>query len=371
MATSRKVCFVFLFLTCLVLEVRYAMCQQPPFSISDIVSHTSDAVVQIVVSDSLGQPTALGSGFLISQDGRIVTNYHVIKGAHTGIVKLTNGSFFPVDGVLASDPDKDLAILKVAGKNLPFLSIETSQLRVGDRVVAIGSPLGLEGTVSDGIVSAIRDEGNNKWIQTTAPVSHGNSGGPLLDLKGNVAGVITWGVNLNLGQNLNFAAAANEVSTLLSQSHSPAPLDSVGSDHLSGSTGTTHDASIGANGAIWTSVTTGHDYRLRRENDHIYTEWVNLPKQLSGTMAFVRSDLKLQPDGKWSGEVHSNLPCVYKDAWSGREAVKWCSHQEHLEIDLLSDKRIEGIGSTWEKFECRKCEAKGTKDVPFTWIPKD
>ena len=370
MATSRQLAFACL-LVYVTLGCQNLSSQQGNLNIPDIVSRSSDAVVQIVVSDSLGQPTALGSGFVISQDGRIVTNYHVIKGAHTAIVKLTNGSFFPVDGVLAADPDKDLAILKVAGKNLPFLSLETSQLRVGDRVVAIGSPLGLDGTVSDGIVSAIREEDNKTWIQTTAPVSHGNSGGPLLDLKGNVTGVITWGVNLNLGQNLNFAVAANEVGTLLGQLHSPAPLDSVGNEYPSSPAGTTHDTALGANGAIWTSVMTGHDYRLRRENDHIYTEWVNLPKQLSGTMAFVRSDLKLQPGGKWSGEVHSNLPCAYKDPWSGREVVKWCSVQEHLEIDLLSDKRIEGIGSTWEKFECRKCEAKGTKEAPFTWIPKD
>ncbi len=77
----------------------------------------------IVISDSAGQETALGSGFLVSSDGEIVTNYHVIKEAHSAIVKLSNGAFFPVAGVLASSPEKDLAIIKVNGKNLPFLNL--------------------------------------------------------------------------------------------------------------------------------------------------------------------------------------------------------------------------------------------------------
>ena len=119
-------------------------------TVADIVKRSSDAVVLIVISNSVGQETALGSGFLVSADGEIVTNYHVIKEAHSAIVKLSNGAFFPVSGVLASDADKDLAIIKVGGKNLPFLTLgDINNLHVGDHVVAIGSPLGLEGTVSD------------------------------------------------------------------------------------------------------------------------------------------------------------------------------------------------------------------------------
>jgi tetratricopeptide (TPR) repeat protein len=186
-------------------------------TVAYVVKHTAESVVQIVISDSTGQETALGSGFLVSADGKIVTNYHVIKGANSATVKLSNGSIFPVNGVLAVDQAKDLALLKVAGKNLPFVSLAINDApRVGDRVVAIGSPLGLEGTVSDGIVSAFREDAKgNKWIQTTAPVSHGNSGGPLLDMNGKVVGVITLGVDPQLGQNLNFATPSREVKPLL------------------------------------------------------------------------------------------------------------------------------------------------------------
>jgi S1-C subfamily serine protease len=191
-------------------------------SVTAVVQHSAEAVVLIVISDGSGKEVTLGSGFIISADGKIVTNFHVIKDAKSAIVKLSNGASFNVDGVLATDSEKDLAIIKVQGRNLAhFESIESETARIGDHVVAIGSPLGLEGSVSDGIISAVREENGKKWIQTTAPVSHGNSGGPLLDMKGNVVGVITWGVNTQYGQNLNFAAPGNEIKTLLASMNQP------------------------------------------------------------------------------------------------------------------------------------------------------
>ncbi len=186
-------------------------------------------------------------------------------------MKLSNGAFFPVNGVLASDAAKDLAVIKVSGKNLPFLTLgDIEKLHVGDHVVAIGSPLGLEGTASDGIVSALRDVASKKWIQTTAPVSHGNSGGPLLDMSDHVVGVITWGVNLDLGQNLNFAAPCSEVTELLVTAHQQGkPLDSVASkgDGLTG-------------GTIWTSITSGRDYTMRQDGDYLYMDWVSIPPEI-------------------------------------------------------------------------------------------
>jgi S1-C subfamily serine protease len=184
--------------------------------VANIVKRSSDAVVLITISDSTGRETALGSGFLVSADGEVVTNLHVIKGASSATVKLSNGAFFPVAGVLASDATKDLAIIKVDGRNLPFLALaDLDKVDVGEHVVAIGSPLGLEGTVSDGVISAIRDIGNRKLIQTTAPASHGNSRGPLLNMDNQVVGVVALGINPELGQNLNFAVPCSDVTALL------------------------------------------------------------------------------------------------------------------------------------------------------------
>lgn len=218
---------------CVLLGLSLASAQpQKELSVVDIVKRSSDSVVQIVTSDSLGKEMALGSGFIVSSDGRVVTNYHVINGAHSAVVQLSNGAFFPVDGVLAEDAERDLAVLKVSGKGLPFLTLgDAHQAQVGEHVVAIGSPLGLQNTVSDGIVSAIREENGHQWIQTTAPVSHGNSGGPLMNSSGVVIGVITWGVDLQQGQNLNFAASVAEVRRLLTQLHDARPLDVAPSAH--------------------------------------------------------------------------------------------------------------------------------------------
>jgi S1-C subfamily serine protease len=341
-----------------------------PFStsqnnVADVVKRSSDAVVLIVISNSAGQETALGSGFLVSADGEIVTNYHVIKEAHSAIVKLSNGAFFPVSGVLATEADKDLAVIKVNGKNLPFLSLgDIDKLQVGEHVVAIGSPLGLEGSVSDGIVSAVRDVASKKWIQTTAPVSHGNSGGPLLDMNDHVVGVITWGVNLELGQNLNFAAPASEVTVLLvTASHQPKALES---------TADRTDDSFSA-GTLWTSVTTGHDFNLRQDGDYLYSDWANVPPDIKTAGGFARSELKKAADGKWRGKTHARMPCTYMQGRGAfaRSFTNWCSHEVDIEIDLLSDKRVEGISTVQEKFNCKKCEADGkAEQKAFTWIPK-
>jgi hypothetical protein len=185
-------------------------------SVSQIVKRSSEAVVQVLLFDQAGNELSEGSGFLASDDGRIVTSFHVIAGGYSAIAKLANGSSFPITGVLSCNSDRDLALLKVEGKGFPYLTFEpTGNLEVGDHVVAIGSPLGYEGTVSDGIVSAFReDTPNKKLIQTTAPISSGNSGGPLIDMRGKVVGIVA--SVIDEGQNMNFAIPSDDVNSLLS-----------------------------------------------------------------------------------------------------------------------------------------------------------
>jgi serine protease Do/2-alkenal reductase len=137
---------------------------------------------------------ALGSGFVIDPSGFIVTNAHVINGATAVTVTFQDGTILPAT-VVGTDKAGDLAVLKVdAGKKLPALSFgDSSKLRVGDWVMAIGNPYGLAGSTSAGIVSALhRDIGENKFddfIQTDATINRGNSGGPLFNLAGQVIGV--------------------------------------------------------------------------------------------------------------------------------------------------------------------------------------
>ena len=148
------------------------------------------AVVDITTKDQTGKPLAGGSGFLVRSDGVFVTNEHVIDGAASASVELSNGDVFDDVVLLDSDKRRDLAILKVKALNTPISKLGDSDLlEVGQHVIAIGNPEGLSRSVSDGIVSAIRQGDGFKVIQTTAPISHGSSGGPLLNDSGDVIAV--------------------------------------------------------------------------------------------------------------------------------------------------------------------------------------
>src|SRR5207253_8032870 len=130
-------------------------------------------------------PIAQGSGFFVSKDGLIVTNYHVIEEGSSAVVRLPDGASYVVDGVLASDKARDIAVIKAHGQNFRTLTLGNSdRVQVGEEVVAIGSPLSLESTVFIGIVSGIRavKEDSDKYLQITAPISPGSSGGPLFNI---------------------------------------------------------------------------------------------------------------------------------------------------------------------------------------------
>ncbi len=167
-----------------------------------------DRVVYIEAKTEEG--TSVGTGFIISSDGKIATNYHVIDKATSGTVTLSNSAIYNIDYVLGySKPkdfgDKDLAIIKINATNLPVCALgDSDKVQVGDKVVTIGNPLGIQNVVSEGIVSKIWETG---LIQITAPISPGNSGGPLFNMSGEVVGINTF--QSTVGQNLNFALPIN------------------------------------------------------------------------------------------------------------------------------------------------------------------
>jgi len=181
-----------------------------------IARAVNGSIVSIVMSDKDGKPLGQGSGFFVSKDGLIVTNYHVMAEGVSAVAKLPDGAFYLIDGVLASDKARDVAILKAQGHNFRTLTLGNSdRVQVGEEVVAIGSPLSLESTVSNGIVSGIRavKEEGAKYLQVTAPISPGSSGGPLFNLRGEVIGITT--MYLKGGENLNFAIPINDAKHLL------------------------------------------------------------------------------------------------------------------------------------------------------------
>ncbi len=189
----------------------------PRKDIPAIAKAANGAIVTIVMSDKDGHAIAQGTGFIISKDGLIVTNYHVIAEGTSALVKLPEGAFYLVDGVVAANKVRDVAVIKARGQNFRTLTLGNSdRVQVGEEVVAIGNPLSLESTVSNGIVSGIRtvEELGGMFLQTTAPISPGSSGGPLFNMAGEVIGINT--LYLEGGENLNFAIPVNDAKRLLS-----------------------------------------------------------------------------------------------------------------------------------------------------------
>ena len=170
-------------------------------TLSDLFQQNKDAV--FLVYTSTGDEEFQGTGFFISDDGIGVSNYHVFEGTSKGLetIELSNGKKLKVSEVLHFDRDNDYIIFKVnVTQRVHSLSISSTNPRVGEVVFAIGNPQGLEHTLSTGIISSIR--ANENILQTTTEITHGSSGGPLMNMKGEVVGITTAG----LGEaNLNFA----------------------------------------------------------------------------------------------------------------------------------------------------------------------
>jgi S1-C subfamily serine protease len=205
-------------------------------TISDIYTGSKNGVVQVlataVVSDNpffgAQQARLLGSGFVIDKSGHVVTNYHVVEGASKVEVGFSGNAEMPAT-VVGTDPSTDIAVLRIKraeGRALRPLDLGNSDsVNVGDAVVAIGNPFGLERTVTAGIVSAIQREitapngfAIDRVIQTDAAINHGNSGGPLLNADGKVIGVNSQietesGGNVGIG----FAVPINTVKDVASQ----------------------------------------------------------------------------------------------------------------------------------------------------------
>ncbi|MBB5222057.1 serine protease Do [Amaricoccus macauensis] len=168
------------------------------------------------------QGVALGSGFVIEGDGLIVTNNHVVDHAESVKVRLSDDREFDAK-VMGTDEQTDLALLKIDAKDLPELALgDSDAVRVGEDVIAVGNPFGLGGTVTRGIVSALaRDISAGPYvdfIQTDAAINHGNSGGPLLNLEGEVIGVNSAIYSPNGGSvGVGFAIPSNTVKTVIAQ----------------------------------------------------------------------------------------------------------------------------------------------------------
>ena len=196
-------------------------------SVEDIIERVERSVVRIEMesSDGGGQ----GSGFVVDEAGTLVTNYHVLAGAKSARAIFPDGKRTEILGTLLVDETRDIAIARIADTSAPPIKILNGLPRKGERVIALGAPLGLSFTATNGIVSAIRSAeemssevdrqtAQGTWIQVDAPLSPGNSGGPLINTSGEVVAMSTLASGGGRAQNLNFGISARDVSNAIKYS---------------------------------------------------------------------------------------------------------------------------------------------------------
>jgi S1-C subfamily serine protease len=185
---------------------------------AQIVRRTLPSVVRVA------SKSGSGTGFVVGADGRIATSLHVVQDHGAIEITTADGRVYLDVRVVSYDQVHDLVVLKIPARGLHPLRLTRRHLGPGEPVVAIGNPLGLDNTVSDGVVSALRERRAGELIQISAPISPGSSGGPVLDDHGRVVGIAT--LVSTVGQNLNFATPVAYLSPLIAGAESR-PLSSL------------------------------------------------------------------------------------------------------------------------------------------------
>lgn len=191
-------------------------------SLVTVVKRIKPSVVAITTYDAQGNEKAVGTGFFVNDTGEIVTSRHVLAGATSATVRTSQGERFSITYIVAEDVQGDLvrASTDIPDDAVHPLALSASLVEEGERVVVISSPLGLKGSVSEGIVSAVREAPSfGTIVQITAPISPGSSGSPVVNLKGEGIGVAT--LQMKEGQNLNFAIPAQRVAALKTDIRTP------------------------------------------------------------------------------------------------------------------------------------------------------
>ncbi|MDR3543481.1 MAG: cell wall-binding repeat-containing protein [Desulfosporosinus sp.] len=182
---------------------------------SQIANVLNPSIVNIETFDQDGNENGVASGFICDANGKIGTNYHVIQGAYSAKVTLSNGQVYDVENVLGYDSNNDIAELKINATGLsPVILGDSDNVSTGDKVFAIGNPLGLNDTISDGLISTKNRQINGmNYIQISVPISPGSSGGVLVNEQAQVIGITSAG--MRSGENLNFAIPINTYKTIL------------------------------------------------------------------------------------------------------------------------------------------------------------
>ena len=263
-----------------------------------IFKENSKAVVVVTAYDENGNAINQGSGFIVRRDGAVVTNYHVISKARSIKVK-AGDKVFDVEGLIFTDKENDLVILKARAKNMPVVKLGViEKANIGEHIYVISSPVGLENTISDGLLSGIREiDEKREVLQITAPVSPGSSGGPVFNINGEAIGVVTF--LIQEAQNLNFAMPVELIKDKIS-SKSVTEIKGSGIE----------------------------DYEMTPEH------WFNLGNayydsgKYKEAIKSFKQALRINPD---DAEAHFNLGVAYGGLGKYKEAIE--SYKQAIRID--------------------------------------
>jgi len=293
-----------------------------------IFKDNTKAVVVVLTYNDKGELISQGSGFIVRADGAIVTNYHVISNAK-GIKVKAGDKVLDVEGLILADKGTDLVILKVKGEKFQAVKIgDSEKATVGEKVYVISSPQGLENTISDGLLSGIREiSSDKKVLQITAPVSSGSSGGPVFNTSGEVIGITTF--LLEEAQNLNFAMPVNLIK------------NNIGSKKMT----SLKDSSI-------------EDYKKTAE----YWFYIGLAYWKSGMLKEAieayKQAIRISPD--FDG-VHINLGAAFGESGMWKEAIE--SFKNALRINPDNDVAYYNLGVAYGNSGRHKEEIESYKQA--------
>ena len=338
----------------------------PQLTTAEIHEDVSQALVLIETD------RGAGSGFLIDSSGSIATALHVVTDAERVKIQTSTGDIFDVVLLMAEDKRRDIAIIKVAGFDLPYVDLGNSNdLNPGDELVVVGNPLGLEdlvASVTKGVVSGIRDLGDGfRTIQTDAAISQGHSGSPVLSKSGKVVGIVSF--RITGGESLNFAIPINYLRGLQGiQASAPLktwsqPLSDSSLGSVSAKKSTDQELS-----GTWRSLETSWLYDVQQDNDRMYI----LSNPLNAPGVSLNFDLVSQgwSQGKaYNGTVSYRAPCNCITCGAG--SIFFATERAELIVDSESRLEVrwqiptEGGNNFAAKIDCR---GGRFKEGPRAWI---
>ena len=328
----------------------------------ELVKKVKPAVVLIQTFDKDNKPLGQGSGFFVNNKGHIVTNHHVIEGAYRATVKTSSGMEYPVEGIIAKNADADIVkiVVKIPDANTPFLNLSEIVPSEGQDIVVIGNPLGLESTVSAGIVSAVRDiPAFGKILQITAPISPGSSGSPIINNKGEVIGIAT--LIVTKGQNLNFAIPSDKIIALKETSQTPV-FDAMTAD--------SNDAQLFYQKGLkevwqenYVAALTCFQKAIEK-NPQDANVWFylgvcygELGRYQDATESYKQA-IRIQPD---DAEAHNNLGVTYGKLGRYQDAVE--SYKQAIKIEPDYAKAYSNLGKSYGKLDRYQDATESLKQV--------